>query len=127
MSPGTRLQHMRPPRLSAGVIAVLLTLTGCGPGKLLDPPHQFAPDPISTAPARTMSFVLREPGSVTLRIYDTAGAVVWTFTVSLGTGIHEFRWDGLTDAGLPAGCGVYMYVIQFSDGTRATGRLVLVH
>lgn len=66
------------------------------------------------------------PASVTIQIFSANGAVIRTIVLDLNGGSHEIAWDGLTDAGLRAGAGVYMYRIEYPDGSRSVGRLVLV-
>ncbi len=104
---------------------------GCGRSAPVSPVSlQGAPRRIvdeSAASACRIEFTLGEPGSVTLRILDATGRQVRTIAVSLSTpGVNELSWDGNADSGLRVGGGVYFYEIDFSDGERLFGRVVLV-
>lgn len=73
-------------------------------------------------PARgnwSVDFRTRDAGTVSLRLYDTAGRVVRElWNGSLGTGSHSLHWDLRSDAGRRVPSGIY-----FCDLRGAGGRL----
>ena len=68
-------------------------------------------------------------GSATLEVLDSTGAVVWSGPApELGSGVHDFTWDGRNSAGtqLPDG-GVYnLRVTATSAGGQTVGSQVLI-
>ncbi len=63
---------------------------------------------------------------VAVRIYDEAGQLIATLTVTVrGPGLYEVRWGGLTRTGAAAASGSYVYVVDFGDVLLA-GRMQLV-
>lgn len=86
--------------------------------------ERIAPNPFN--PRTEISFALARAGRVELRIYDARGAVVRTLVAAdLEAGGHTVVWDGQTDAGRPAGSGVYFCRVQ-ADGLGETAKLMLV-
>ena len=78
---------------------------------------------------------LPEPGTITLVLYDRAGARVRTLLGAnetkgtRGPGVLLVDWDGTNDAGKPVASGSYRYVMDYSrNGTNSTivKKLVLV-
>jgi len=83
------------------------------------------PNPFN--PRSTIRFVLSEPASVDLVVYDTAGRVVRTIATGerMGVGEHERLWNGRDDAGRGVGGGVYLARLR-AGGAAETVRLVLL-
>jgi flagellar hook assembly protein FlgD len=72
-----------------------------------------------------ISYALREPGPVSLRIYDAAGRLVRTLVnESRQAGDYESTWDRLDDAGRRAPSGIYFYRLESPQGTG--GRKVVL-
>jgi len=116
-------------------VAVALSATlccGCRADRVTDPlgavtTHQDANGvPIPSSPELPPGFHFPlSATTVTFRIYDAQGGVVRAIVIDLSMGFQELTWDGRTDSGLPAGAGVYMYTLDFSDGSALSGRMVL--
>ena len=74
---------------------------------------------------------LPEPGTVTLALYDRAGARIRLLRdkSEAGAGVLLVDWDGTNDAGKPVASGSYRYCLDYSrNGTNSTivNKLVLV-
>jgi flagellar hook assembly protein FlgD len=118
--------------LAVFAIVLAALCCGCGADRVTDPPdgnanHQDAKGgttPSSPELPPGFHFPLSAQ-TVTFRIYDVQGAVVRTIVIDLTAGSHELEWDGLTESGLPAGSGVYLYSLDFSDGSTLAGRMIL--
>jgi flagellar hook capping protein FlgD len=128
-----RLRHRAWPGITLA-IAVLLSL-GCQGGTPLGPKgssrstgNKLGADPQPAPPGVTpaIAFALRQPGSITVRIYDAQGGLVRTVREDLWAGAGVIRWDGLTDAGIRVGSGFYTYRLEGPDGIRFDGRLIVV-
>jgi len=84
-------------------------------------PNPFRPGERGTR----IGFDLPRSTDVQLRILDVGGRVVRTLVdARLPVGRHERIWDGRTDAGHPADCGVYFY--HLNTGERSVARRMLV-
>ena len=83
------------------------------------------PNPFN--PATTVNYSLPSEGPVTVAIFDVSGARVATLVNNQRrtAGAHEVRWEGMSDAGVPAASGVYFAQIEHA-GARQTTRLVLL-
>jgi hypothetical protein len=78
-------------------------------------------------------FVIGVPGqgTVTLTLYDRAGAMVRRLSdaAEVRAGVHLVDWDGNNDAGKPVASGAYRYILDYSAGGTSTTivkKLVLV-
>lgn len=82
------------------------------------------PNPFN--PTTLIAYAIPAPGHVTLRVYNTVGQPIRTLVArQLAAGNHSFRWDGLDDAGMPVGSG--MYLIRLTTPTAvATQRVTLL-
>jgi flagellar basal-body rod modification protein FlgD len=62
------------------------------------------------------------PGTTSLqvKVLDSSGQLVRTFTVSPQTGLTAFTWDGLTDTGAAARPGQYSFHVIAGTGNNAT-------
>ena len=70
--------------------------------------HPNYPNPFNAFTKITYS--LRQPGAVTLTIYDVLGRHVATLVEGVQeTGDHSVAWNGTNDHGREAGSGVYFY------------------
>jgi hypothetical protein len=80
------------------------------------------PNPF-TAGSR-LRFGLAHEGSVRLKIFTIQGQLVRTLVDgTLSAGIHEYDWDGRTDAGERGPAGIYMIRLETQDGTQS-GKLI---
>jgi flagellar hook assembly protein FlgD len=69
--------------------------------------------------------MLSRPGAVELRIVDVAGRLVRTMSENAGARSGEFWWDGMDDAGRPAGAGAFFYDVRV-DGLAQGGKMTLL-
>ena len=75
--------------------------------------------------ATSVVFLLPQPETVRLEVYDVTGRLVRTLTDrTLGAGEHRIAWDGRADDGQRVGTGVYFYRFEAGD-VRETRKLVL--
>jgi len=75
---------------------------------------QNFPNPFN--PSTTISFSLEKSSDVTLRIYDTSGARIYTLASgSFPAGTFDRRWNGMNDRGEKAASGVYFYRLTAGD------------
>jgi len=85
---------------------------------------QNFPNPFN--PITTIGFGIKEPGHISLRIYDTAGRLVRTvIDESRPAGRYEVGWNGSDDNGAPAASGVYFYRLRAGDFLE-TKKMVLL-
>jgi hypothetical protein len=70
--------------------------------------YPAAPNPFN--PQTEISFLVTEPGQVSLEIHDLAGRLVRTLVdhQSLGMGLHKVSWNGRGDDDREAASGVYL-------------------
>ncbi len=93
-----------------------------------DPAYEFSlgsgyPNPFGRT--TTISFVLPEPGRVTLEVYNVLGSRVQTLVEGKrGAGEHAARWSADDAQGRRVGAGVYFVRLTSGDRTRVR-RLVL--
>ena len=77
---------------------------------------QNYPNPFN--PSTTIAFELPQDGFVTLNIYDLTGRRVRKLVQSQHlAGVHSVRWNGTDDTGQQVAAGVYVYQIEFNDGS----------
>ncbi len=82
------------------------------------------PNPFN--PLTTISFVLAKDGYALVNVYDLKGRLVRSLIdESLSAGPHSVPWDGLNEAGLRAGSGVYL-VRVVAGGKSAEHKMVLL-
>lgn len=101
-----------------------LTLTIVGTGKSRRLASSIRPNPLN--PQAALSFTMKNPGQVTVSLYDVSGRLVRTVVAAeeFDAGLHEVRVDGRDDRGATLASGVYFYRIVMPD--RATqGRFVV--
>jgi hypothetical protein len=85
---------------------------------------QNYPNPFN--PATTIAFGLKEPGVVTLKIYDVAGKLVRVLVDGEREADHyQVVWDGRNNDGVRVASGVYFYRLKVRGFTR-TKKLVLM-
>jgi len=57
---------------------------------------------------------------VIVKIYNVKGELVKLLPINVhGPGIYEIKWDGLTQKGVPAAGGIYVYTVDFGDAILA--------
>lgn len=80
---------------------------------------------IMTAGPGSVRFTLTRPGQVSVRVFDLAGRLVYTFpTLYLEAGTQILRWGGSTLDGVPAIRGIYFVRVDLSGGTGASQKVV---
>lgn len=87
---------------------------------------QNMPNPFN--PHTVIPFELNAAGPqhVRLVVYDASGRVVRLLVnTALPPGPHEAAWDGITDAGTPAGSGLYFYELR-TESARELRRMTLL-
>lgn len=93
----------------------------------LRPPIVLSPSyPNPFLGSTTIRFTLRQPGAVTIRIFDAGGRLIRTLAEGLRTGgLQEVAWDGRDDRGRAMSAGIYYYGVS-GLGARVTQRVVLL-
>jgi hypothetical protein len=75
----------------------------------------------------TIRFGLHDAASVSLRIMDVAGRVVYQIrTPELEPGYHQVSWDGRNPSGQPVSPGLYFYELS-AGAWLAAGKTLLLH
>ncbi|HEU4725156.1 MAG TPA: putative Ig domain-containing protein [Candidatus Eisenbacteria bacterium] len=84
-----------------------------------------SPNPLN--PEAVLSFMTTKPGSVRVRLYDTAGRFVRTLEDRSGAaaGYHDIRIDGRDESGKRLPTGVYFYRAETPDGVM-NGRFTIL-
>ncbi|MBN2089710.1 T9SS type A sorting domain-containing protein [candidate division KSB1 bacterium] len=78
---------------------------------------QNYPNPFN--PETTIQFQLPEDADVTLAIYNTQGQLIRSLMNGhLGSGIHNFSWDGTNMSGQQVAGGVYVYKMEATGKTE---------
>lgn len=73
-----------------------------------------------------LTFELREPGNVSLVVYDVLGRQVARLVDGFQpSGLHEITWDGTDDNGATLGSGMYFYRIK-AGSFSATKKMTLL-
>ena len=86
--------------------------------------NQNYPNPFN--PQTNISYSLKEADFITITIYDMLGKKVRTLTNEYKfAGDHSIIWDGLTDNGLLAASGLYLYKLK-TNGTQISKSMSLV-
>lgn len=95
-------------------------------------PFRFTPAAYELSTARpnpftgstTIRYQIKEPGRVSLRVYNVAGQLVKTLVDGpQAADFYQVNWNGDTDRGTRATNGVYFYTIQANE-FHATRRMV---
>jgi flagellar hook assembly protein FlgD len=68
------------------------------------------PNPFN--PSTNISFALPENSSVSLKIYNIAGQLVWSHEKYYEAGTHTIVWDGTNENGEKVASSVYFYRIS---------------
>ncbi|MEK7347669.1 MAG: Ig-like domain-containing protein, partial [Candidatus Eisenbacteria bacterium] len=85
---------------------------------------KVSPNPLN--PETTLSFQLRTPGRVTVKIFDLNGRLVKTLLDDTrGAGIQDLTWNGTTDGGAKVASGVYYFRLDTPDGRFVKAATVL--
>jgi hypothetical protein len=84
-----------------------------------------APNP--TQPPATIRYVLVQPATVSIRIYDPSGRLVRTLERGSrkGAGHQTVRWDGTNDAARKIDSGLYFLRVEV-DGRARGSKLILI-
>ena len=111
-----------------GVITILPDKTTSVADNRPDTPGNFRlvqnfPNPFN--PTTTISYHLKESGTVELKIYDTLGKIIRTLVhAKRPAGSHEVVWDGRDDAGNPVPSG--QYFVELQAGNAVSSRKLLL-
>ena len=74
----------------------------------------------------SITFRLSAVSEVRLRVFDATGRLVKGMSSgTLPAGEHNLKWNGISDAGKPAGQGVYFYSLDAGKANFA-GRWILL-
>jgi hypothetical protein len=84
---------------------------------------QNYPNPFN--PATNISFMLPQPSSWSLRIYNIVGSLVWEASGNSEGGRVDVVWDGTTQSGNLAASGVYFYRLEAMDFSDAKKMILL--
>jgi hypothetical protein len=85
---------------------------------------QNFPNPFN--PSTTLAYSLKDPGHVTLDIYNVLGQNVRTLVDEyLDAGTYTKIWDGCDNSGQPSASGMYFYRIKSGDFTEVK-KMVMV-
>ncbi len=109
------------------MIQTLLAPTAIGPDQ--EAPESFSlsqnyPNPFN--PSTTIRFNLPESERISLRIYNSSGALIRTLLdVSLNAGTHEISWDARNQFGQAVAAGVYFYTMETAS-FQATEKMILL-
>ena len=72
---------------------------------------QNYPNPFN--PSTSIRYELTKSSSVVLQVFDVLGREVRVLVNEVKpAGLHEVKWDGLNEAGLPVSSGLYLYRIE---------------
>ncbi|MDZ7339057.1 MAG: T9SS type A sorting domain-containing protein [candidate division KSB1 bacterium] len=86
--------------------------------------HPNFPNPFN--PSTTIQFDLKEPGNVSVRIYNMLGQLVRVLVDQrMEAGRYRREWDGCNDLGTAVPSGLYECVMEV-NGRRLSRRLVLM-
>ncbi len=86
---------------------------------------QNYPNPFN--PVTTIPFRLHIPGQIVIDVFNVKGQKIRRLTEKQFTsGDYEITWDGRTDAGNPAGSGIY-YVRMLNGASHQTRKMILIH
>ena len=109
---------------------VLSAVTEADPSAVVEPVPaavaSLAAQPNPFNPTTCIRLGLPRAGAATVAVYDLQGRRVRSLlSGELAAGEHRATWDGTTDAGRPAGSGVYLVRLT-ADGQRASVKVTLV-
>jgi hypothetical protein len=87
--------------------------------------HQNIPNPFN--PTTKIQYEIKEPGPVSLRIYNVAGQLVKTLVDGHRNSgrRYEANWNGLNNSGQPVSSGLYFYKLVARNFTQ-TKKMVLL-
>ena len=84
--------------------------------------EQNYPNPFN--PETAINFSIKEPGKISLKIYNLQGQLIRTLVAGNRTaGRYAVRWDGTTDQGITVSNGIYLYTLKvngFADTKKLT-------
>jgi len=79
---------------------------------------QNYPNPFN--PETVIRYRLPSPTNVNLDIYNLLGGKIKTLvSQKQSTGLHQVRWNGRNDAGIPVANGVYVYQLKTNAGIQS--------
>lgn len=85
---------------------------------------QNYPNPFN--PSTTIEFAIPKTGNVELSVYNALGQKVATLLNREFTqGVYKTAWNGLTDSGIPAASGTYIYRIKSGEFSMSKKMILL--
>lgn len=84
-------------------------------------PNPYKP---SVSAARVVTFSNVTDGTITLKIFNLAGELIYSASHDGATG--SITWDVTDDDGDPVASGLYIYLITDSSGHKAKGKLAVL-
>jgi hypothetical protein len=94
------------------------------PGGWVTQLAQNTPNPFN--PQTTISFIIGRAGHASLDVYDLRGRLVRTLVAGeLETGPQHVVWNGLDNAGVRVGSGIYFYRLVTTDAVETRKMVVL--
>ena len=86
--------------------------------------YQNYPNPFN--PATTIAFDLNKKQTAVLKIYNSLGQKVRSFSFDqLSAGQHKISWDGKNSSGNAVSSGLYYYLLK-ADGFRKVRKMLLI-
>ncbi|MBN2461837.1 MAG: T9SS type A sorting domain-containing protein [Candidatus Cloacimonetes bacterium] len=86
--------------------------------------YQNYPNPFN--PYTTISYLLAEVSSNTIKIYNIKGQIIKTFVNDVkSAGEHSVIWDGTDDNNKPVSSGIYFYKLKINDYEK-TKKMILL-
>lgn len=91
--------------------------------------YQNYPNPFN--PSTTIEFIISQPASVRLVVYNLMGQPVKTLVdrynaAPMQAGSHQLQWDGTTETGEFVASGIYFYQLQVNGKAAATQKMILM-
>ncbi|HEU4724420.1 MAG TPA: FlgD immunoglobulin-like domain containing protein, partial [Candidatus Eisenbacteria bacterium] len=84
----------------------------------------ISPNPLN--PETTLSFQIRTPGRVTVKVFDLNGRLVKTLLDdSRGAGFQDLTWNGTSENGGKVASGIYYFRLETPDGRAVMKATVL--
>ncbi|MDD2332402.1 MAG: T9SS type A sorting domain-containing protein, partial [Candidatus Cloacimonetes bacterium] len=82
------------------------------------------PNPFN--PSTTITYSLKNPGKISLAIYNLKGQLVRNLIhQDMPAGNHQITWNGLDNNGSKASSGIYLYKFQ-ADGVSQSKKMIML-
>lgn len=106
----------------------VISTVGIERGPFSDKTTTCYPNPTHDGKVK-FSFILENPSTVFIQIYDVYGERVWNQTMAIGqtqSGVNVINWSGTNQNGQNLASGLYLYRITVGDQT-VTKKLAIIH